>query len=167
MDNDDIRAILYCLAESPCILKSLIAGIPEELLKIRRIPNKWSIHEHACHLAEVQPMLLERLKRFKQEDEPDFQPYVPGATVTNEHLIRMNLGEQLQKFEEFRKEQILFFRSSFVKIVEYAGLEKPGKHQEYSLYTPHILMRHILMHDHLHMYRIEEMWLTKDEYLVT
>jgi len=27
------------------------------------------------------------------------------------------------------------------------------------------LERHILMHDHWHMYRMEELWLTRDAYL--
>lgn len=36
---------------------------------------------------------------------------------------------------------------------------------EYALYSLFILARHILMHDHGHIYRMEERWLTRDAYL--
>ena len=42
---------------------------------------------------------------------------------------------------------------------------RKAKHKEYIEYTPYIMLRHILMHDHFHMYRIEELWLTTDEFL--
>lgn len=32
-------------------------------------------------------------------------------------------------------------------------------------YTPEIMLGHLVMHDQLHMYRIEELWLTRDEFL--
>jgi hypothetical protein len=43
--------------------------------------------------------------------------------------------------------------------------QKTGIHPEYELYSLSILGRHILMHDFWHMYRIEELWLTRDAYL--
>ena len=46
-----------------------------------------------------------------------------------------------------------------------ADWEKTATHPEYEQYSLIILARHILMHDHWHMYRMEELWLTRDEYL--
>ena len=43
--------------------------------------------------------------------------------------------------------------------------DKNATHPEYGIYTPEIMIRHIMIHDYLHMYRIEELWLTKPEYL--
>ena len=43
--------------------------------------------------------------------------------------------------------------------------QKTATHPEYAQYSFYILVRHILMHDHWHMYRMEELWLTRDEYL--
>jgi hypothetical protein len=43
--------------------------------------------------------------------------------------------------------------------------EKPGVHPEYDQYSLEILLRHILTHDGWHMYRMEEIWLAKDESL--
>ena len=162
MTTDDIQEVLRGLRQSPRILSALIASIPENMLKVRRIPNKWSIHEHACHIVDVQPMLIERLRKFKQEERPVFTPYIPGKTVSDDHLLTMDLSEMLSQFDVYRK-----------KLLDVAGtfgedeFEKHGVHDEYTLYTPRILLRHTLMHDHLHMYRIEELWLTKEAYLGT
>ncbi len=43
--------------------------------------------------------------------------------------------------------------------------EKTATHPEYEHYSLYILARHILIHDHWHMYRMEELWLTRDDYL--
>lgn len=42
---------------------------------------------------------------------------------------------------------------------------RSARHPEYTLYTPYVMLRHMMMHDYLHMYRIEELWLTRPEYL--
>ena len=43
--------------------------------------------------------------------------------------------------------------------------QKRASHPEYESYSLYILARHTLMHDFRHMYRIEELWLTRDAYL--
>jgi 2-polyprenyl-3-methyl-5-hydroxy-6-metoxy-1,4-benzoquinol methylase/uncharacterized damage-inducible protein DinB len=160
MEQNDMQNIVGGLCQSPRLLSALIDNIPKEMLKVRRIPGKWSIHEHACHLADVQPMLIERLRRFKQEERPVFTPYIPGKTVPDDHLLKMDLAEMLSQFASDRIE-LLTLAGTFREDIA----EKQGVHDEYSQYTPHILLRHILMHDYLHMYRIEKLWLTKEEYL--
>ena len=34
---------------------------------------------------------------------------------------------------------------------------KEAVHPEYEKYTPYIMIRHLLMHDHNHLYKIEDM----------
>ena len=36
---------------------------------------------------------------------------------------------------------------------------KLANHPEYKTYTPYIMLRHLLMHDHNHLYKIEDMGL--------
>ncbi len=42
--------------------------------------------------------------------------------------------------------------------------EKVGHHPEYKHYTPYFQLRHTLAHDHYHIYGIERLWLTTEEY---
>jgi uncharacterized damage-inducible protein DinB len=157
-----ISTFLSQMQQAPAILKDLISKIPPHLHKQRRIPNKWSIHEHACHLADVHSMMIERFQRFKNEKNPAFEPFLPGTSVSDDHLMEMNLATALEQFEKERKELIRFLES-FTE----DDWANTATHPEYRQYSAEIFLRHIMMHDHLHMYRIEELWLTADAYLPT
>ena len=157
----DIDQLISGLEQSPVVLEELIRQIPLEMLKEKRIKNKWSIHENACHIAEVQPMILERLKSFRDEEKPDLKSYLPGKTVPDDNLMDMDLDTKIHEFMSVRKEQLDIF-----KTMDEVALQKDALHEEYVKYTPYIMMRHILIHDYFHMYRIEELWLTKDDHLV-
>ncbi len=149
------------LGQTPYLLKELLEEIPVKLLKIRRIPGKWCIHEHVCHLYLAQPMMIRRFKSFKENKNPEFIPYLPGTAETpDDPLMKMELGECLEGFENDRKTMIQLL-NTFSK----EDWENEGRHPEYIKFTPEIFLRHIVMHDHLHMYRIEELWLTTDDYL--
>ena len=155
-----IETKLEILAASPDLLEDLLAEIPKDLLKIRRIKGKWSIHEHACHLAEAQRMTIGRFKRFKQEKNPTFVPYLPGTTVPDDNLAKMDLQEQLADFRANRQVMIDLLRSYSAE-----DWSNEGSHPEYKRINALLWLRHVLMHDHFHMYRIEELWLTTEEYL--
>jgi uncharacterized damage-inducible protein DinB len=156
----EIEDILHGLEKAPGLLASLVRGIPEAMRKKIRIQGKWSIHEHACHIVDVQPMLIRRFHQFKEEEKPVFQPYLPGQTAAVDHLPEMDLEERLSTFAGLRQELIHLVRG-----FSQEEWEKTGLHEEYEMYTPRILLRHVLMHDFFHMYRIEELWLTRDAYL--
>jgi hypothetical protein len=156
----DLDLMLGSLGNGPGLLSGLMEKVPEDVRKLHRIPGKWCVHAHACHIVDVQPMLMERLKRFLAEASPAFAPFLPDGTDGETPLLAMDLREQMRRFPGLRAELLETIRSAP------AGLwGKRASHPEYSAYTPEILVRHILMHDALHMYRIEELWLTRDEYL--
>jgi len=155
-----INKKLEILAAAPDLLEELITEVPEEILKVRRIKGKWSIHEHACHLAEAQRMIIGRFKRFKQEKNPTFVPYLPGKTVPDDNLAKMDLQEQLA---DFRKNRLVMI--DILKNYTKEEWLNEGNHPEYKSINPLLWLRHVLMHDHFHMYRIEELFLTNEEYL--
>lgn len=158
MKTDDKLEIL---SATPHILKEMLDEIPPSSLKQRRIPGKWSIHEHACHLYDAQGMMLSRFETFKTIRNPVFQPFIPGSDATpDDHLIRMDLETSIKSFETDRKKLV-----TFLQTFNGDDWNNEGSHPEYSTYTPAIFLRHIMMHDHFHMYRIEELWLTTDEFL--
>lgn len=157
---NDVLQIIYCLKQSPIILKNLLIQIPSELYKIRRIPGKWSIHEHACHIATGdQSGFMDRFKQFINEQKPKIKP-LSGESFPPDYLIKMDLSEALEIFFEKRKDLVNLVNSADKSI-----WIKEAEHPEYQNYTPYIMLRHRLLHDHFHMYRIEELWLTKEEYL--
>ncbi|MBI5636692.1 MAG: DinB family protein [Nitrospinae bacterium] len=153
----EIKKVLNGLECSPALLRELVASVPAELLKEHRIAGKWCIHEHAVHLWKVQVMINGRLRRFMTEETPEFVPYFPGTSTPPDELLKLDLKESLKKFAAERKKFVGMLRQLAKK-----EWHKKAKHPEYDNYTPYIMARHLLLHDNVHMYRIEELWLTKE-----
>lgn len=157
----EIPDLLDGLRRAPKILSGFVEKIPESKLDIRRGVGFWTIAEHVSHLAQVQPMLFDRLDRFMNEDHPEFIPYIPGEDEKEPDTPeRMSIASALMQFTQYRYKQLVLLEN-----VSDATWEKTAEHSEYEQYSLYILARHILMHDHWHMYRMEELWLTKNEYL--
>lgn len=157
----DIPDLLDGLNRSANMLSAFAKTIPDDKRNRRRGDDCWAIDEHVSHLAKVQPMLLERLQRFRDEDHPVFVPYIPGEGEEESDTPEvMPVDAALDQFALFRGRQVALLNG-----VSAAVWEKTGTHPEYAIYSFYILVRHILMHDHWHMYRMEELWLTRDEYL--
>lgn len=157
----DIQDLLDGLRQTPRILSEFVKSIPEDKLDLRRGEGFWTIAEHISHLAQVQPMLLDRIQRFKNEDHPEFIPYIPGSGEDEPDTPpRMTMTAALEQFEHFRSKQVVLLDSA-----DHAAWKKTATHPEYENYSLYILTRHTLMHDYWHMYRIEELWLTRDAYL--
>lgn len=156
------NALIDTLSQAPQILAGLIRSIPAVRLAARRKPHFWTIAEHVGHLAAAQPMLMRRLERFRDEESPNFTPYRPSQ---DEPPLKGStelpaVETALDQFASWRKKQIALIESLPAEV-----WERQGTHPEYERYSPMILVRHMAMHDHWHMYRIEELWITKDEFL--
>lgn len=157
----DIPDLLESLRRSPNILSCFVRAIPESKLDLRRGEGFWTVAEHCSHLAQVQPMLFKRMERFMNEDRPEFIPYIPGGGQEEpETPTRMSIESALDQFARDRASQLQLLENA-----DDITWKKTATHPEYDQYSLYILTRHVLMHDHWHMYRMEELWLTKDEYL--
>jgi hypothetical protein len=51
-------------------VRRLVAGLDEESLSKRTIPEKWSLKELVCHVLKVQQVFSERLERMLAEENP-------------------------------------------------------------------------------------------------
>ena len=75
----DIPDLLEGLRRTPRVLAEFVKAIPEDRLDVRRGEGFWTIAEHVSHLAQVQPVILERFQRFMHEDHPAFVPTSPAT----------------------------------------------------------------------------------------
>ncbi len=156
----DIEAILRGLNDTHTILSAFVASIPEKDLYVKRGENFWSIAEHLAHLADVQPMGLERITRILDEDTPEFTPFFPAE---DEKQGEKTLPTVAQSLADFKKGRADIMERLTEAIPE--DWKRLAVHPEYRQYSLHIFARHIFMHDYWHMYRMEELWLTRDAYL--
>lgn len=158
---EDRVNILDSMQRTPSILSAFIETIPIEKLDVRRGKGFWTVAEHVSHLAQVQPMLLERFRRFVLEEQPRFTPFIPGegeAEPATPH--RLNMAVAIEQFTSCRNNQLTLLAGAAESV-----WQRTGMHPEYEQYSLHILARHVLLHDYWHMYRMEELWLTRDSFL--
>jgi uncharacterized damage-inducible protein DinB len=155
MDNPE--SIIQMLENAPCIIVPLVREVAAERVKQRPQPEKWSAHEHACHLAQVQPMFLKRLELMLNDPAPRITPYNPDADDETGALLKVDLNEALERFTRERAELVEELRDLSAE-----DWERTAAHPEYAHYSVFIMFRHLALHDMLHSYRIEELLLKTD-----
>ena len=82
-----VRELIAALERAPAIVVPLVRQANPEILKRRPAPGEWSIHENACHLAEVHPLFFRRLDLFLSEDDPVIASYDPGRDDPEDALL--------------------------------------------------------------------------------
>ena len=142
--------VIAQLARGPALIRGLLASVPGRDLKRRPQPQKWSAHEHACHLALMEPMWATRTERILTEDNPRIVSYEPDDEDPNRLLV-MDLEEALSSYERQRRQLVARLEG-----VPVDAWRRPATHTSHARYSLFLMCRHIAMHDALHGYRIEE-----------
>ena len=155
MNNTD--SIITALANAPQIILPLVHEVPDSILRQRPHPNKWSAHEHACHLAAVHPLFFSRLDLMLTNPQPVIKPYLPDVDDDDGALLKVDLDEAMKRYAADRQQLV----ERLQELPDEAWLRR-AQHGEYSHYSVFIMFRHLAMHDMLHAYRIEELLLRKD-----
>ena len=154
---NSIPAVIDALRRAPEIVVPLVREVPPAILKRRPAPQRWSAHEHACHLAHVHALFFDRLDLMLSDPAPVIRPYLPGQQDADDLLLRMDLEPALERFVEDRKRLVVRLEA-----LDYTEWSRTAAHGEYRTYSVFIMFRHLALHDFLHAYRIEELLLRPD-----
>jgi len=155
MNNPE--SIVTMLEQAPAIIVPLVRDVPAEVLKRRPSAAKWSVHEHACHLAEVHPLFFSRLEVMLRDPQPQITPYNPSKEEEEGGLLEMDLNEALERYTRERAHLV-----EELKDLSAEDWQRTAQHPEYAHYSLFIMFRHLGLHDMLHAYRIEELLLKQD-----
>jgi hypothetical protein len=150
------RDLIRGLTNNKRILRQLVSVIEPEAIQ-RRIGDYWTIYEHLDHLVVTQKMLLGRIGQFLVEERPVMKPYIPDDRPEVENASG-SAADLVAEFERLRDEQVVLIKRSKKGV-----WQKEGAHPEYRKYGFEILLRHMLLHDSFHMWRMEELWIEKEE----
>src|SRR5689334_9550807 len=99
---DTASAIISALERAPSVVVPLVREVPAAILKRRPAPNKWSAHEHACHLAVVHQLFFDRLDQILASPAPVITPYDPGQSDPDDQLLKMDLDDSLRRYVDDR-----------------------------------------------------------------
>jgi uncharacterized damage-inducible protein DinB len=152
------KAFIIALENNKKIVKQFFEILTEQEIH-RRIKDYWTIYEHMDHLVVCQKILLGRLEQFLIEENPIMKPFVPDDKPKIENK-KKEAKELISEFCALRDKQVKLINGAKKNI-----WEKVGTHEEYEKYSFEILIRHILTHDSFHLFRMEELWIMKEEYV--
>lgn len=142
--------IVTQLSRGPALIVGVLGSVPPTDLKRRPLPGKWSAHEHACHVAVMEPMWRGRVERILTEDNPAIVSYEP-TDDDPDRLLGMELPAALETFAAERGRLVTRLRA-----VSAEDWLRPATHTAHARYSLFLMCRHIALHDALHAYRIEE-----------
>ena len=149
--------LLAALERAPAIVIPLVRQANPAIRKRRPAPGEWSIHENACHLAEVHPLFFQRLDLMLAETNPAITSYDPGRDDPDDALLKLDLDASLRRFADDRARLVARLRR-----LRAEDWERTARHDEYNSYSVFAMFRHLAFHDFHHAYRIEELLLRKD-----
>jgi hypothetical protein len=152
-----VDALIAALERAPALVIPLVRQADPAILKQRPAPGEWSIHENACHLAEVHPLFFRRLDLMLAETDPAIVSYDPGRDDPEDALLKLDLEDSLRRFAEDRARLV-----RRLEALAPADWHRTARHDEYNAYSIFIMFRHLALHDFDHAYRIEELLLRKD-----
>lgn len=149
--------IVTALERAPGIIIPMVRQADPAERKRRPPSGKWSIHEHACHLAQVNPRFMQRLDLMLTQDDPAIQSYDPGRDDAQDALLGVDLDDALERFARDRALMVTRLRA-----LQAGDWTRTGRHEEYNSYSIFTMFRHLALHDFFHAYRIEELLLRRD-----
>jgi DinB superfamily len=141
--------VLARLGETPKALAALLQGVPDEDLRRKPAPEKWSMLEITCHLRDVERLFVERYGKLAYLDRPAFR-----MMNQDELAVRLKYNEDdpstaLRDFRKLREETIHLLGALAHQSWQRVGLHP--KRGEFSL-AAHVEMH--MAHDGNHLNQI-------------
>lgn len=153
----DTTALISALETAPGIIIPLIREVPKQILKRRPSPNKWSAYEHAIHLSQSDAAFRARLDLILSKPEPFIKTIENSAEDEAGAMLEIDLEESLDRYVRERASLV-----EGLKKLSPDEWQKTAVHEAFDHYSVFIMFRHLLNHEMLHAYRIEELLLKKD-----
>lgn len=153
----DGQTLIASLEAAPGIIIGLVREVPSQNLKRRPAPNKWSAHEHACHLSGGDAIFLERLELMLSDPHPQIKSMEPSPEEEAGSLLNIDLDKALDLYVRERARVV-----KRLKELSPEDWQRTAEHEAFSHYSVFIMFRHMLVHEMLHAYRIDELMLKKD-----
>ena len=153
----DTTTLITALATAPGVIIPLIREVPAQILKRRPSPGKWSAYEHAVHLSQSDAPFLARLDLILSTPEPYIESIENSPEDEAGAMLEIDLDESLDRY--VRERAALVERLRKLSDDEW---QKTAVHEAFDHYSVFIMFRHLLNHEMLHAYRIEELLLKKN-----
>ncbi len=130
-------------------IRRLTAGLDEETLAHRHIPDKWSLKELAAHLWRVQEVFESRIEAMLTQTKPALTPYYPDGDPQFEAKLASPCADLLESFLGDREELAALLES-----LSPADWRHRGIHPEYRHYDVRLAVEYLAWHEAHHIYQM-------------
>jgi hypothetical protein len=156
--TDDARAdraaharLVQRLRDQAEDVRRFVAGLDEESLSKRTIPEKWSLKELVCHVLRVQRVFSERLETMLTQDDPAITSYEPEGDPVFEKMASRPAEETLAAYFAERERHV-----DRLEELLPAEWHRTGRHPEYPIYDIHFQTDYLAHHEAHHIYQMLE-----------
>ncbi len=139
----------YCAG--PQTLRAAVAGMTPRELDARPIPGKWSTKQVICHIADFEPVYVDRMKRVIAENEPTLLSGDPDLFAARLAYDERDVAVELDFIEATRKHM-----GPILKSLKPADFLRLGNHSEAGPITLEKLLTNITNHIPHHVQFIDE-----------
>ena len=148
-----IQPALLLLEKTPILIETMLRDLPEELLRWKPAPERWSIAEVLGHLGDMEMVYADRTRRIVTEESPTLEKYDAAGTVVIGDYVRGLASENLAFFIKTRRSTVILLRS----IPADSG-EREATHSELGHITLHQMLSEWASHDLGHLRQIAELY---------
>jgi hypothetical protein len=100
----DTQSLIASLEAAPGIIMGLVREVSPQTLKRRPASNKWSAHEHPCHISGGDALFLSRLELMLSHPMPLIKSLEPSPEEEAGSLLSLDLDEALHLYVRERCE---------------------------------------------------------------
>lgn len=136
-----ISTLIDEYAAGPAELRKLVAGLTAEQVRARPVPGKWSTLEVICHLADFEPVYLDRLKVILVQDKPTFFGRDENSFAAKFAYHERDLAEELNVIESCRQSMTRILRT-----LPASDFQRMGVHSEAGEMSFETLLRRVTNH---------------------
>jgi uncharacterized damage-inducible protein DinB len=130
-------------------IKEIIKRLDEKLINESHETGKWSIQENLVHIVSYHQVLLMRLDKIINSDNPYFDRYTSEGDSNFDKMKKLNSEELLIHLEEERKKI-----TDFIFSLSNNELQKSGTHQKFGKMDVVEWIEFFLLHEAHHIYTI-------------
>ena len=143
--------LLEDYAAGPQLLKRAVSNMTPEQIDAAPIPNQWSTRQVICHIADFEPVYVDRITRVLVEKRPTFFGGDPDQFAAKLHYQQRNLEHELQFIEVTRRHLLGILRQA-----NQADFQRVGLHSEAGPMTVEQLLSNISGHIQHHVKFIDQ-----------
>lgn len=145
--------LVKALSATPVVLSSLLDGARDPDWDRRPDPDRFTLREVVAHLADWEPVWLERLQRIATEDHPFLPSVDESQMVVENDYASTSPTESLARFVQGRETLVAYIRS-----VSDDLWDRTGDREFVGILTMHQQAYFALSHDAYHLRQVAE-WL--------